>query len=47
MASRQRRTEHALAELLAHERLEVGPGGGLQAGAAAAQEGVGLPHGDE
>jgi hypothetical protein len=31
------RTEHAVAELLAHERLEVGPGGGIQAGAAAAE----------
>lgn len=41
------RAEHALAELHAHERLEVGPGGGMLVGAAAAQEGVGLPHGDE
>jgi hypothetical protein len=44
---RWRYRQEFLAELLADERLEVGPGSGLQAGAAAAQEGVGLPHGDE
>jgi hypothetical protein len=32
---------------MGHERLQVGPGGGLQASAAAAQEGVGLPYRDE
>jgi hypothetical protein len=37
----------AAGEQVAQERLEVGPGGGLQAGATLAQEGVGLPHGDE
>jgi hypothetical protein len=44
---RWRYRQEFLAELLAYERLEVGPGGGIQAGAAAVQEGVGLPHGDE
>jgi hypothetical protein len=34
-------------EQVTHECLEVAAGGGLQAGAAAAQEGAGLPHGDE
>jgi hypothetical protein len=44
---RWRHRQEFLAELLAHEHLEVGPGRGIQAGASAAQEGVGLPHGDE
>jgi hypothetical protein len=33
-------------EQVRHEGLEVGPGGGLQAGATLTQD-VGLPHGDQ
>jgi hypothetical protein len=37
----------AAGQQVAQERLEVAAGGRLQAGATLAQEGVGLPHGDE
>jgi hypothetical protein len=47
LPSEHRYRQEFLAELLAHERLEVGAGRGVQAGASAAQEGVGLPHADE
>jgi hypothetical protein len=35
------------ASRVSHDGLRVGPGGGRQAGAAPAQEAVGLPHGDQ